>query len=259
MRSLLKNHFKVQTGMYFDHNITHGNWMVFMSNIIEDSFWNYAVLPEKCALEKELPIVEEILKKANRPLSVYVINEKERSDYVDYLLQHGYNKVAEESFMTYDSHSYNNAISEGVDVVRAIEKTEIEDFVTVFMSAYGGEITPEQPYGELDKTYVDALIKSFENTEKFYHYICYSNGRPVAIASLCYEDKNAGIYNVGTNPDNRGYGYGTLATTACIKKYLELGGKRLFLQTETESKVEAWYYSLGFKLVFYGSTYCKEE
>ena len=45
MHSLLKNHFEVQTGMYFDYFTTYGNWMISMSNIIEDSFWNYAVIP----------------------------------------------------------------------------------------------------------------------------------------------------------------------------------------------------------------------
>ena len=93
MHSLLKNHFEVQTGMYFDYFTTYGNWMISMSNIIEDSFWNYAVIPENCNLEKELPIVEEMLRRASRPLSVYVINEKEHSDYISCLLKHGYNKV----------------------------------------------------------------------------------------------------------------------------------------------------------------------
>ena len=259
MHSLLKNHFEVQTGMYFDYFTTYGNWMISMSNIIEDSFWNYAVIPENCNLEKELPIVEEMLRRASRPLSVYVINEKEHSDYISCLLKHGYNKVSEESFMTYDFRYCKDAIHEELDVIRAVEKSEMEDFIDVFMGAYGGEITPEQPYGELDKTYVDALTKSFENTDKFYHYICRFNGKPVAFASLCFENNNGGIYNVGTNPSNRGCGYGTLATVACIKKWMDLGGKTLFLQTETGSKVESWYYSLGFKLNFYGSTYCKEE
>lgn len=259
MRSLLKSHFEVQTGMYFDYDDTYGNWVFFMSNTIEDVFWNYAVIPENCDLKKELPIAEEILRKANRPLSVYVINEKEHPDYVAYLLKHGYKKVAEESFMTYAFPFGDKVIQKRDGVIRALEKTEIEDFIDVFTSAYGGEITPEQPYGELDKTYVDALIKSFKNTEKFYHYVCYFNGKPVAIASLCYENNKGGIYNVGTNPNNRGCGYGTSVTIACIEKWIELEGKALFLQTETGSKVESWYYSLGFKLDFYGSTYCKEE
>lgn len=258
MRLLLENHFGVQTGMYFDYSTSYGNWVFFMSNFIEDSFWNYAVIPDNCNLKKELPVVEEIFKKSNRPLSVYIVNENEHPDYVTYLVEHGYKKIAKESFMTYE-YRYNETMRNDVTVIRAVDKKEMLDFIDVFTNAYGGEITPEQPYGELDKTYLDALTKSFKNTEKFYHYVCYFNGKPVAIASLCYEDGKGGIYNVGTSPSNRGCGYGTIATNACVKKWEELGGETLFLQTETGSKVESWYYSLGFKLDFYGSTYCKEE
>lgn len=259
MRLLLENHFDVQAGMYFDYNTIYGDWLIFMSNTIEDSFWNYAIIPVNCNLEKELPVVEDILKKADRPLSVYIINEKEHPDYVAYLLEHGYKKMSEESFMTYKDSLHSGITNNEVTVLRALKETEIIDFVNVFTNAYGGETTPEQPYGELDKTYMNALVRSFKNTEKFYHYVCYVNEKPVSIASLCYESGKGGIYNVGTNLSNRGCGYGTSATIACVEKWVELGGKTLFLQTETGSKVESWYYSLGFELNFYGSTYCKED
>lgn len=258
MNLLLKEHFNVQTGMYFDNSITYKDWVFFMSNTIEDGFWNYAVIPEDCNIEKELAAIEDIFINENRLLSVYVVNENEHPDYVAYLLKHGYSKMAQESFMTYNLSTYNRSKDERTTIVRAIGKTGLTDFVDVFTSAYGGEVTPEQPYGELDKAYVDALIQSFKNTEKFYHYVCYINEKPVAIASLCYENGNGGIYNVGTKDDARGCGYGTSATLACIEKWKELGGETLFLQTETGSRVESWYYSLGFKVKFYGSTYCKE-
>lgn len=259
MNILLGNHFEVQTGMYFDYETAYGDWCLFMSKTIKDSFWNYAVMPINCDKEKELPIVEDLLKKENRTRAVYVVNEKEQPESVSYLLERGYEKMSEESFMTYKCPVESEMRNDGVTVLRAIEGKEKEDFINVFLNAYGGDITPEQPYGELDGTYIEALKKSFENPQKFFHYICYDGSEAAAVASLCYVNGQGGIYNVGTVPDKRGQGYGTLVTRACVNKWTELGGKELFLQTETGSKVEAWYYTLGFELNFYGSIYCREE
>ena len=258
MNSMLKYHFNVQKGMYFDYDVVWGNWTLFMSNIIEDGFWNYAIMPELCNIDQELTHIEELFKKANRPSSIYIVNEKKCAHVMEYLKEHGYEKMAEESFMVYENTSEPSHLRNDVIVKRATISQYYNDFLEVFTNAYGGEKTPEQPYGELDKSYMDALARSFNNINKFYHYVCFIDGKPVSIASLCYENGKGGIYNVGTNPCARGQGFGTVATMACVDEWQNLGGNVLLLQTETGSKVEDWYSSLGFKPIFFGSTYCKE-
>lgn len=257
--SLLRQHFLVQKGMYFDYDLTWEKWHFLMSSIIEDGFWNYAILPETCDITRDLSSVESIFNNTDRVPSVYIIDEEKCPNITELLKMEGYEKMAEESFMTYCCNDCAKPNVGGKIIIRrAVDGDNMKDFIDVFTNAYGGEKTPDQPYGELDKTYMDALIRSFKNTDKFYHFVCYVDGNPVSVASLCYENGKGGIYNVGTRLNERGCGYGTAATMACIEKWNELNGDILFLQTETGSNVEAWYYTLGFKLEFHGSTYCKE-
>lgn len=257
MNTLLRNHFDVQNGMYFNDYFTSDQWTFFTSKIIEDGFWNYAVMPNNANLKNELPLVEKIFADIHRPSSIYIVNEDEQREAVSFLKEQGYELISKESFMTYNGGGLIKPIPSEIRIERATSEVIVRDFIKIFANAYGGEISPEQPYGELDKTYLDALGNSFEDG-KFYHFVCYHRLKPVSIASLCIADGVGGIYNVGTNPTERGKGYGTFATNACISEWLRSGGKELLLQTETGSSVEKWYYSLGFKLEFYGSIYSKE-
>lgn len=257
MNTLLRNHFDVQNGMYFNDCFISHRWTFFTSKVIQDGFWNYAVMPSDADLRKELPFVENRFADIHRPTSIYIVNEDEQQEAVNFLKVQGYELISKESFMTYKDGNLMKPIPSKIRIERATSEVAKRDFIRIFSNAYGGEISPEQPYGELDKTYLDALSDSFED-RKFYHFVCYYGSRPVSIASLCFVDGIGGIYNVGTNPTERGRGYGTFATNACINEWLRRGGKELFLQTETDSSVEKWYYSLGFKLEFYGSIYCKE-
>ena len=87
----------------------------------------------------------------------------------------------------------------------------------------------------------------------------HQNTLPISIATLCYKDGVGGIYSVGTDPVYRGKGLGSAITRACIRKWKELGGNLLLLQTETGSKVELLYSKLGFNKVFVGKGFVKSE
>lgn len=258
MNSLLRNHLDVQTGMYFSQHFEKNGWDFLVSDIIEDGFWNYAILPERSDALLLLPAVETEFRNMNRSSSIYIINEDTRKDEITTLSECGYEKMAEESFMTYSGNVRILDLPNDIRIVRAIKDNAKNDFIDVFTNAYGGEKTPEQPYGDLDDTYMNALLRSFNDIEKFYHYVCYAGDKPVSIATLCFANGIGGIYNVGTIPNDRGNGYGTYVTKECISAWKHLNGSTLLLQTETGSVVEKWYYSLGFKLEFHGSTYCKE-
>lgn len=257
MNKLMNWHFDVQKGMYFDRYLSQENWSAFLSDIIEDEFWNYAVLPANCNLPDVLPDLEKMFATVERTPSVYIINGENCPDVIKYLEQNNYKKMSEESFMVFDSQ-LPMQMNKDMLIKQVMDDKTTQDFIEVFLSAYGGEKTPEQPYGELNKTYLDALTRSFENSEKFIHFVCYKGNTPVSVATLCFEKGKGGLYNVGTMPDSRGKGHGTAVTIACINEWKKRCGKVLFLQTETGSAVEQWYYKLGFKLGFVGSIFCKE-
>jgi predicted GNAT family acetyltransferase len=251
-------HFDVQKGMYFDKKISLNGCDIFLSDIIEDGFWNYAFVPSYIDLKLVLDGIEQQFQKASRQPCIYIADAQKHPTVIQTLTERRYVPLSEESFMTYSSKQSITVKPTTLSTKRVVDEASQKDFVEVFSSAYGGEKTAEQPYGELDKTYMDALMRSFGGLYKFFHYICYEGKTPVSIATLCYVNGKGGLYNVGTVPTYRGKGYGTVATKVCIDKWLELGGDTLFLQTETESVVEKWYYKLGFNLNFVGQTYSKE-
>lgn len=258
MCQLMKWHFDVQNGMYFDCCIVDESWNLLLSNIIEDEYWNYAIFMDTICCEQDLNRIEQVFIEKNRKSCIYIQNIFDKPELVDFINKNGYTLVAEEAFMVYSQKNNWTVKKSNVVIKRVFDSETKNDFVEVFTSAYGGDKTPEQPYGELEGTYIQALIRSFDNYEKFYHYVCYNNNVPVAVATLCFVDGKGGVYNVGTNPKYRGNGYGTEVTKACIDEWEKLNGDVLFLQTERGSIVEKWYSNLGFNIEFIGSTFCKE-
>lgn len=245
---LLTSHFDVQKGMYFSNCIEKDGYLYFLSDIITDGYWNYAYRLDGTNVTESS--IDQVFFEHNRPSSIYVINSDEN------LLASGFELLSEESFMVYKGGEVK--LNDRFTVKRASKGKLMDDFIDVFISAYGGEKSPEQPYGELDSTYMDALIQSFDNEEQFHHFVCYKGNEAVSVASLCKKGEKGGLYNVGTSPAGRGHGCGTAVTLACIKDWHESGGKKLFLQTEAGSLVEKWYQKLGFETAFIGRIYSKE-
>ncbi|GHS94953.1 hypothetical protein FACS1894139_04050 [Planctomycetales bacterium] len=257
--NLMDWHFYVQQGMYFDKRKQSGGYVIYSSDVINDGFWNYAFLASDANLNDVLTSIEADFKTLDRSACVYLTDDTSYKERRNLLETNGYSALSEESVMLLGHTAPEIHVRTSITVRQVNEAQTASDFLDVFTSAYGGEKTPEQPYGELDKTYIEALSRTFADTVKYYHCVCYEEANPVSIATLCFADGKGGLYNVGTSPDARGKGYGTVATKACIDKWRELNGTELFLQTETGSTVEQWYYKLGFELQFIGRTFSKES
>lgn len=257
MNKLIDWHFCVQKGMYFDELKITKDCSYFLSKTIKDSYWNYALFNDNVELDKLLiKNIESVFYAEDRVPCFYIVDEDTK--LVEKLSAHGYDLLFEESFMVFQHKGVWDKNRDDLYVKRVNGDKEIIDFMNVFVSSYGGEKTPEQPYGELDKTYYDALLNSFSNAEKFYHYICYMGSQAVSIATLCFDNMKGGIYNVGTVPCFRGKGFGSAVTNACIHQWKQMNGDVLFLQTELGSSVEKWYYKMGFKQMFIGRGLGKE-
>lgn len=255
MEKLMEAHFVVNKGQFFDHKHVVGGSNVYLSELITDGFWNYVLVSKGKLSKRKVGKFDDFFQSVDRLTSVYLLgDDKYNKEFVE---ENGFSLISEETFMTYEVQVENNAQTSSLNVLRVETPESINDFLEVFTSAYGGEKTEEQPYGELDETYILSVRRSFAYKSKFYHFVCYDSEKPVSIATLCFENGYGGIYSVGTNPEFRGKGFGTVATNACISKWHELGGKTLFLQTETGSAVEKWYFKLGFKKVFIGNIYSK--
>lgn len=259
MQNLMEWHFSVQDGMYFDKRNETQSHIVFSSNIVTDGSVNYAILKNGISLKDEIEIIERSFNDMQRSPCIYLSNDENYDQWSQFLEQRGYSILSEESVMSFDKKNIDIKLKVDLNTIRATDAKSARDFIDVFTSAYGGEKTPESPYGELDKTYIDALSRTLNDNDKFFNFVCYEGEMPVSIASLCFYDGKGGIYSVGTTPSARGKGFGTVAIKACIDKWRELKGAELFLQTETGSTVEKWYQSLGFKIQFTGRFFSKES
>lgn len=258
MENWLIKHFDVQKGMYFDVMAHEGNYYYFGSDLISDSIWNYGFVKslDVDALTKFDMFCRSIGKYPN----IYVPHEKHFDDSI--LVNNGYERpenedgsLSTETWMRFTEKKYH--LKATCHVCEVSSSREIEDFISVFLSAYGGEKTPEKPYGELPVEYTEALKRSFQK-DKFHHFVCYNTeGVPVSVASLCMEGDFGGLYNIGTTPLYERKGYGLAVTDACINKWFELHGKELFLQTETGTGIDSWYNRMGFDILFYGAIYEK--
>lgn len=257
MENLIENHFLVQEGMYFSRRLDSDEFSIFMSDLIEDNYWNYACITNQVNLSNILQDIEDEFEKNHRPCCIYLTSDREKLvAEVSILERNNYQETSRESFMVFNGMQLR---SRKPLLELATQREHFGLFKDVFVKAYGGERTPEQPYGALPDTYIKALERSFSRPDKFFNFICYDNSNPVSIASLCFHEGLGGIYNVGTDPQYRGRGYGLSVTVACIDMWRKLNGTQLFLQTETGSAVEAWYKKLGFEVHFNGIFCSKAE
>ena len=257
MKNWLTAHFNVQKGMYFDTMYSEGEMLYFGSDSIEDSVWNYGTVG--AISDESIFAFEEFSKRIGKAPNLYVCREDAKKHNAQ-LNKHGFyapfdkDELVTETWMEFSEKKYS--APKHTDIKRAVCGKERQDFVDVFLAAYGGEKTPEKPYGDLPKEYTECLEKSFDNP-KFYHFVCYCDGVAVSVATLCVHDGFGGLYNIGTRPEYERRGFGLAVTDAAINQWQSLCGKSLFLQTETGTGIDDWYERLGFVRVFDGAVYEK--
>ena len=259
----LKINYDLLYGMYFSELISGPNYDIYICDIIKDKDWNYANIYSNYGLSdfhKLINNIEEIFFKKERNSSVYLNQSNIRfEECISKLIKAGYENFFHESFMILEDVPSMSQKRDMVTVERLTSSQHEIDFITVFTLAYEEEISADNPNGSGNDDYIRALKRSFNMTNKYYQFILYFKNKPVAVGSLGYSNGYGGIYNIGTVPEFRGQGFGTIITMACIEQWKNLGGKTLFLQTETGSIGEKLYNKLGFKTLFTGIIYSKNS
>lgn len=258
MKNWLTAHFNVQQGMYFDTLYSKDGMFYFGSNHIQDSVWNYGMI-DFISSEK-ISKFEAFCKNIGKPVSLYLSRE-DANNYNKMLVDLGFSaplddgELVTETWMEFDVKKYN--IQKSSNIHKVYTEKHKSDFIEVFLAAYGGEKTPEKPYGDLPEEYKECVERSFDNP-KFHNFVCYYEDVPVSVATLCMFGEHGGLYNIGTKPLYERRGFGLAVTDACINQWKSLSGKSLFLQTETGTGIDSWYERIGFRRVFDGAIYEKE-
>lgn len=255
MESYLDSHFNIQQGMFFDRIYKNGQFTYYGSDLIEDSIWNYGQIADNNLTEQNIVNYGIFCESIQKPANLYLIENSSKVD--KNLLLKYYTEVSQESWYKFKECKYTVRPYKVMPVQTEKQKS---DFIEVFVSAYGGEKTIEKPYGDLSHCYVQALERTFFQSKRYAHFICYNSlGCAVSIATLCYKDGIGGIYSVGTKKGHEKNGYGLATTDACIQEWKKRGGSTLFLQTETGTGIDKWYESMGFDFQFYGKFYEKRS
>ena len=140
-----------------------------------------------------------------------------------------------------------------------------KDMLMVFEAAYG---TPDEDGGEIGYSGLPfAYVRSYAQQEPKHplihavHSKVTVDGRCVAVGSALIGPDFGAIYSVGTAPDSRRKGYGSLATKAIVREVnarFKHDNPTILLQTEADSPVEEMYSSLGFERVTCGKLYSGE-
>jgi ribosomal protein S18 acetylase RimI-like enzyme len=255
---IMNKQFELMKGMYFDECQENEGYAFFKSNIINDNFWNFATCMTYQDFQKDrfLENVESTLKQQDRVPCIYIPTFMENSDLIrEYLSSNSYQIKDHEAFMFFSNKSLDINVKNRVSEVKS--KEELKAFLDVLNDAFGGEPTEENPYGgSVDASYEKALEKSLDNSQgRFHHMVLFEDNRPVSIATLTYKEGYGGLYNVGTKFKYQNKGYGKQIIKVCIDKFNELGGGKLYLFTEKDSKNELWYKKLGFETTFINEQY----
>ncbi|MEI6054006.1 MAG: GNAT family N-acetyltransferase [Candidatus Saccharibacteria bacterium] len=177
--------------------------------------------------------------------------------YKQLLLRNNYKLDDTHAYMVYSRRSEVN-IHVTEKVIRVKNKDQYNDYMEVLSSAFGGEISADNPYaGSINDEYYQAIKDSLNNND-IYHYVLYKDDEPACVATLSTANKTGSINNVGTLKGYQNKGLGKQIMSYMISEFEKLGGKELFLFTEHNSKNEQWYERQSFKTIAIIEQYVKE-
>ena len=243
-------------GIYFDSKEETDNYILCTSKVIDDHFWNTAYLKNK--INNDILFnIENKFENINRQSSLYIGRDNPYyNENRELLLENGYEVNDTDVYMVLDKKA-DVKITTCIKVIE--NEKEYNDYMKVLASAYNDKIenANENVYADyITECYYNA-VKNTINSKDHIHIIAYDNEVPVSVATLSYVDEIAGINNVGTAQGYWNKEYGKQVIAFIINKFRALGGEKLTLCTEYQSKNQNFYEKLGFKKCFVLEQYKK--
>ena len=250
----IRRNFTLQRGMYFDQSVDSGESVLYLSDYIDDCYWNYAANLDASAVGTEhlIGTVESEMTHRDRQPALYVLpTTPQREELLAEAQRRSYECQFKDAWMYLEGDPgevQDPPSNLKIEIVR--NQQQRKDFLELFRLVNGADPQEDDPYGGLPEAYFSALGQSLPGREPVntFHLIGYVEDSPVSQATLVTDGSDyGGIYNVGTRHDHRQKGYGTALSLACVDRALSLPlAGELFLQTEAGSKVESFYQSMGF-------------
>ncbi len=157
----------------------------------------------------------------------------------DILCENGFEKPSTEYAMVYDLAKFDklSVSSNNMVIKRVATLNQLEHFIQVI-----------EPYDVAARTFYSRLqdermLKGSEES-----FVGYEDDTPVVISSLYVEDNVAGIFNLITQENKRGRGYGTQMMKYLMYDAYKSGAKHISLLASSDSAYRI-YERLGFQVL----------
>lgn len=243
----LKTYLLLQKDIILNEVYEAGNAIISLSTDTSP-FWNNALVNTVLTGSEINQINNELISHGRSP-AYYYENRRDLEELTTSLVNEGFGKEAEDSFMFHPGDSIDTARFNCVKEVHSEEDLKV--FLDTFNSCYRND-DPLNPYGELGE-YLHAAKTAWlthRGTGRLHYYITFKQEKPVAVSALTNFDGIGYISNVGSLPSVRGEGFGKVATLFTVQQSAESGNTQHCLATEENTNPNSFYKALGFTTKF---------
>lgn len=257
-KSSFLNYYETLKNMYVDGVCDCEDFTLIKSNIIDDGIWNFICNIKSDSYKKIIEIFEKSKSLfVNRIPRFYFLKSELDNDKFNQLLL-DYNLYCKDSWFCTKIENLNFDYKSKLDLNIKICHNK-DDVIETIMNGFStGD--PNDPYGDLSPTYREALESKLDlkidNVETL-HYVAYYQNKPISIATVSINGKDAYLNNVTTLKEFKGNGVAKELLSHLIKDLKNRNVKKIIFVTETDEYPEKFYKNLGFEVVEYG--YCFEE
>lgn len=231
-------HIQFQKGCYLDSTKEDNGVYQVGSSLITDFGWNYIYSPD---IGK---VIDLIRKSTDRNFVVFF----ESNIIKNVLLSEFPNgKVHLEAWLEIKSSEIQKAINKFDEVVVSDEAKPSDDYLSVFSNLLSDLGLAEEETTSFNSQYTASLKQAKIISGCFVnHLVGYVASKPVAVASVYFDEHIGALYNVGTLTGQKNLGYGRSISELALVEARKSGAKSIFLQCEPGGYVEKLYRSIGF-------------
>jgi hypothetical protein len=239
---------ELQTGiMHAGHdNFPYGKYFYGIED--KSSFWNH-LLTNQLLSQPEIEELSSYATGKQLKPAVYFENDPRFESLEQILVNNKFKKIAEDSWMFYNSIVDYQA---KFDLIKKVENPEdLKIYIDVFDKCYQKN-DPQNVYGELGDYLKSASRSWFQNHGSNYqeYYLIFDGHEPVAVSALTNYLDVGYISNVGSLKKVRGQGYGKIATLFAVYQSQKNGNKYHCLATEENTYANEFYKKNGFTTKF---------
>jgi N-acetylglutamate synthase-like GNAT family acetyltransferase len=224
-----------------------------------DVFWNHGIiLDRKANLDSATEKARDFLEKRGKSLAFYLPSHLDNS-ITSNLEEENLQEFFTDVWMVYSEYGTPEA-NEDIELEKVNDREEMERFVDLFYRSHAADL--DDPYAGLSEKYGEQLKKKFsQDFENFQvkHFIVKLEGEAVGHFTTIKDTEMAGIYNLGTVPEQRGKGIASGTLRKIIEKLRTEDLEKIFLQTEKGSENEEFFSKRGFETRFEAKCLVEEE